>query len=56
MKNHTDLDSFITALGIMGIIVELLAYSQPLGIITGVATLIYLYLIAKQNEHNENNK
>ncbi len=49
----TDLDCFIKALGIMGIVVELLAYSQPLGFLTGLAILIYLYLITKENERNE---
>ncbi|NER97057.1 MAG: hypothetical protein F6J86_24955 [Symploca sp. SIO1B1] len=42
-------DSLMAALGIMNIVVELLAYSQPLGIIIGVAILIYLYLITEES-------
>ncbi|GAB4209121.1 MAG: hypothetical protein Fur006_68610 [Coleofasciculaceae cyanobacterium] len=48
-----DFDCFIQSLEILGIILSLLAYSQPLGIAVGAAIIGYLCLIVNDDENDE---
>ncbi|NEQ66178.1 MAG: hypothetical protein F6K21_11865 [Symploca sp. SIO2D2] len=47
--DNKDFNCLILALEITVIVVELLSFSQPLGLITGVAVLIYLYFITEES-------
>ncbi|MCL1468043.1 hypothetical protein [Argonema galeatum] len=51
-----DVDCFLKAVEITGIVVGLFTYSQPLGIAVGAAILLYLYLMSNndQNKEDEN--
>ena len=54
MSSHDkNFDYFIQSLEILGIILSLLAYSQPLGIAVGAAIFGYLCLIINDDENDE---
>jgi hypothetical protein len=46
-----DVDCFLKAVEMTGIVVGLFAYSQPLGIAVGGAILFYLYLMSNNDEN-----